>query len=154
LFAGRVFRIIPDSDPGIRVSGYFGAPENYLVQVRCQLDNVGPDGIQTQSLFVQLFLDSEMGYTRAEVSTPSGGGISWMWLPQAPSVQPQPLISPEDAQELEAQGTGIKFISSLSAGEALLLKGLWECVGIDRCLSKALKNREFTPRWGMRFLPW
>ncbi len=54
------------------------------------------------------------------------------------------FISPEDAQKLEAQGTGIKFISSLSAGGALLLKGLWERIGIDRCLSEALKDREFT----------
>ncbi len=54
------------------------------------------------------------------------------------------FISPEDAQELEAHGTGIKFISSKPAGGALLLKGLWERIGIGKCLSEALKDREFT----------
>ena len=54
------------------------------------------------------------------------------------------FISPEDAQELEVHGTGLKFISSRPAGGALLLKGLWERIGIDQCLAEALKGREFT----------
>lgn len=53
-------------------------------------------------------------------------------------------LGASNAQELEAQGTGIKFISSQPAGGTLLLKGLWERIGIDRCLSEALKDREFT----------
>ena len=54
------------------------------------------------------------------------------------------FISPEDAQVWEAQSTGLKFVSSQPAGGALLLKGLWQRIGIDKCLSKALKNRDFT----------
>ena len=54
------------------------------------------------------------------------------------------FISPEDAQELKAQGTGIRFISSRPAGGALLLKGLWERIGIGRCLAEALNDRDFT----------
>lgn len=53
------------------------------------------------------------------------------------------FISPEDMQDLEAQSAGLKFISSRQAGGALLLKGLWERIGIDRCLANALKGREF-----------
>jgi hypothetical protein len=54
------------------------------------------------------------------------------------------FISPEDAQELEAQVTDLKFISSRPAGGALLLKELWKRIGIDRCLSEALKDRDLT----------
>ena len=54
------------------------------------------------------------------------------------------FISPEDAQELEAQGTGLKFVSSRPAGGALLLKGLWERIGINQYLAEALRDREFT----------
>jgi len=53
------------------------------------------------------------------------------------------FITPEDMQALEAQSAGLKFISSRPAGGALLLKGLWERIGIDRCLANALKGREF-----------
>ncbi len=53
------------------------------------------------------------------------------------------FIIPEDIQDLEAQSAGLKFISSRPAGGALLLKGLWERIGIDRCLANALKHTEF-----------
>lgn len=46
-------------------------------------------------------------------------------------------------QNLEAQSTGLKFVSSRPAGGALLLKGLWQRIGIDHCLSQALGNREY-----------
>lgn len=54
------------------------------------------------------------------------------------------FISPEDAQELAASGQGLQFESSQPAGGALLLKGLWERIGIDKCLVKILKDRSFT----------
>lgn len=53
------------------------------------------------------------------------------------------FISPEDMQDIETRGTGLKFLSSQPAGGALLLKGLWKRIGIDSCLAKALKGREF-----------
>ncbi len=53
------------------------------------------------------------------------------------------FISPEDMQDLEAQRSRLKYISSRPAGGALLLKGLWKRIGIDRCLANALKGREF-----------
>ena len=53
------------------------------------------------------------------------------------------FISPEDAQALEAQGRDWKFESSRPAGGALLLKGLWERIGIDKCLAQALTDRSF-----------
>ena len=53
------------------------------------------------------------------------------------------FISPEDMQDLEPQSAGLKFLSSRPAGGALLLKGLWERIGIDGCLAKALECREF-----------
>jgi len=34
--------------------------------------------------------------------------------------------------------------STPSGGKTLLLKGLWKRIGIDRCLSKTLKDRDFT----------
>ncbi len=53
------------------------------------------------------------------------------------------FISPEDMQAMEAQSTGLKFVSSRPAGGALLLNGLWKHIGIDSCLAQALKDREF-----------
>lgn len=53
------------------------------------------------------------------------------------------FISPEDAQTIEAESQGLKFVSSRPAGGALLLKGLWKRIGIDNCLAQALKDREF-----------
>lgn len=53
------------------------------------------------------------------------------------------FISPEDAQVLGVENTDLKFLSSLPAGGALLLRGLWKRIGIDDCLSEALKDREY-----------
>ena len=53
------------------------------------------------------------------------------------------FISPEDAQELEAEGQGLTFVSSQPAGGALVLKELWKRLDIDACLTKALKDRYF-----------
>ena len=53
------------------------------------------------------------------------------------------FISPEDAQLLENQNRGLKFISSQPAGGALLLNGLWKRLGIDTCLTQALSERGF-----------
>lgn len=53
------------------------------------------------------------------------------------------FIEPEDAQAIEAECKGLKFVSSRPAGGALLLKGLWKRIGIDSCLAQALKGREF-----------
>ncbi len=54
------------------------------------------------------------------------------------------FISLEDAQTIEAEGQGLKFVSSQPAGGALLLKGLWKRIGIETCLTEAVKNRDFT----------
>ena len=54
------------------------------------------------------------------------------------------FINPEDAQSIEAERRGIKFESSRSAGGAIALKGLWERIGIDKCLADSLKDRSFT----------
>ena len=53
------------------------------------------------------------------------------------------FISPEDAQTIEAQGQGLKFVSSQPAGGALLLNGLWKRIGIEACLTEAVKDRDF-----------
>lgn len=53
------------------------------------------------------------------------------------------FISLEDAQTIEAEGQGLKFISSRPAGGAILLKGLWNRIGIDACLTEAVKDRAF-----------
>ncbi len=98
--------------------------------------------------YVQLAHNSrhpEKGYSRAEVVYSFGrrDQLDVAALKRLVSSLSR-FLSPEDAQELEAQGTGLKFISSLPAGGALLLKGLWKRIGIDKCLSKALKGRDFT----------
>ena len=54
------------------------------------------------------------------------------------------FISPEDAQAIEAEGRGLKFESSRPAGGAHLLRGLWDRIGIDKCLTDALQDRAFT----------
>jgi transposase len=53
------------------------------------------------------------------------------------------FISLEDAQTIEAEGQGLKFVSSQPAGGALLLKGLWKRIGIETCLTEAAKDRDF-----------
>jgi len=87
----------------------------------------------------------EKGYSRAEVIYSFGrrDQLDVAALKRLVSSLSR-FIGPEDAQKLEAQGTGLKFISSRPAGGALLLKGLWERIGIDQCLSEALKDRDFT----------
>jgi transposase len=53
------------------------------------------------------------------------------------------FIRPEDAQTIEADAQGLKFVSSRPAGGALLLKGLWKRIGIETCLTEAVKDRAF-----------
>ena len=87
----------------------------------------------------------EKGYTRAEVVYSFGrrDQLDVAAIKRLVSSLSR-FISLEDTQELEAQGTGLKFISSRPAGGALLLKELWKRIGIDRCLSEALKERNLT----------
>jgi transposase len=57
------------------------------------------------------------------------------------------FISPEDALELQAQCNakgGMKFVSSRSAGGAIVLKALWDRINIKLCLDKILEDRSFT----------
>ncbi|WP_320043081.1 IS1634 family transposase [uncultured Desulfobacter sp.] len=86
----------------------------------------------------------EKGYSRAEVVYSFGrrDQLDVAALKRLVSSLSR-FISPEDIQDLEAQSAGLKFISSRPAGGALLLKGLWERIGIDRCLANALKHTEF-----------
>lgn len=86
----------------------------------------------------------EKGYSRAEVVYSFGrrDQLDVAALKRLVSSLSR-FISPEDMQDLEAQSAGLKFISSRPAGGALLLKGLWKHIGIDRCLANALKGREF-----------
>ena len=86
----------------------------------------------------------EKGYSRAEVVYSFGrrDQLDVAALKRLVSSLSR-FISPEDIQNLEAQSAGLKFISSRPAGGALLLKGLWERIGIDRCLANALKHTEF-----------
>jgi hypothetical protein len=87
----------------------------------------------------------EKGYSRAEVVYSFGrrDKLDVAALKRLVSSLSR-FISLEDAQKIEAHGTGLKFISSRPAGGALLLKGLWERIGIDQCLAEALKDRDFT----------
>jgi len=86
----------------------------------------------------------EKGYSRAEVVYSFGrrDQLDVAALKRLVSSLSR-FISLEDAQELGAQGTDYKFISSQPAGGALLLKGLWKRIGIDGCLAEALKERAF-----------
>ena len=86
----------------------------------------------------------EKGYSRAEVVYSFGrrDQLDVAALKRLVSSLSR-FISPEDIQDLEAQSAGLKFISSRPAGGALLLKGLWERIGIDRCLANALRHTEF-----------
>jgi transposase len=54
------------------------------------------------------------------------------------------FLSPEDAQAIEAECQGFKFISSKPAGGAYVLKELWKRIGIDTCLAEALADRSFS----------
>lgn len=104
------------------------------------------DGSEVE--YVQLAHNSrhpEKGYTRAEVIHSFGrrDQLDVAALKRLIGSLSR-FISPEDAQTVEAGGQGLKFESSRPAGGALLLKGLWERIGIDKCLSQALKDRSFT----------
>lgn len=57
------------------------------------------------------------------------------------------FLSPEQASEAEAKTKHpelSKFLSSRSAGGALVLKGVWKRLRINRALRQAMKHREFT----------
>lgn len=86
----------------------------------------------------------EKGYSRAEVVYSFGrrDQLDEAALKRLVSSLSR-FISPEDMQDIGCRGTGLKFVSSQPAGGALLLKGLWKSLGIDSCLAKALKSREF-----------
>jgi transposase len=104
------------------------------------------DGSEVE--YVQLAHNSrhpEKGYTRAEVIHSFGrrDQLDVAGLKRLIGSLSR-FISPEDAQAVEAEGQGLKFESSRPAGGALLLKGLWKRIGIDKCLAQALKDRSFT----------
>ena len=103
------------------------------------------DGSEVE--YVQLAHNSrhpEKGYSRAEVVYSFGrrDQLDVAALKRLVNSLSR-FITPEDMQDLEAQRSSLKFISSRPAGGALLLKGLWERIGLDNCLSNALKGREF-----------
>ncbi len=57
------------------------------------------------------------------------------------------FISPVEAGELQAStggSNGLRFVSSRSAGGAIVLNALWERINIKQCLDKILKDRSFT----------
>ena len=57
------------------------------------------------------------------------------------------FLDPEDAFKIQSQGNGDKtmeFVSSRPAGGAILLKALWDRIGIKECLERGLKDRSFT----------
>jgi len=86
----------------------------------------------------------EKGYSRAEVAYSFGrrDQLDMDAIKRLVSSLSR-FISPEDAQQIEAESQGLKFISSKPAGGALLLKGLWDRLGINECLDKALNGRSF-----------
>lgn len=103
------------------------------------------DGSEVE--YVQLahnFRHPEKGYTRAEVIYSFGrrDQLDVKALKRLVNSLSR-FIDTEDMQTMEAGAKGFRFISSQSAGGALLLRGLWNRMGIDRCLSTALENREF-----------
>lgn len=57
------------------------------------------------------------------------------------------FLDPEDALKIQTYGKGDKvmeFVSSRPAGGAIVLKALWERIGIRKCLTTALKDRSFS----------
>jgi len=104
------------------------------------------DGSEVE--YIQLAHNSrhpEKGYTRAEVIH-SFGRRDQLDVPALKRLVTSlsRFISPEDGQAIEAEARGLKFESSRPAGGAHLLKGLWDRIGIDKCLTDALKDRSFT----------
>jgi len=55
------------------------------------------------------------------------------------------FISPEDAAEAEArlQSPALHFVKSVPLGGAYLMRKLWERLGLERVLDRALSQREF-----------
>lgn len=55
------------------------------------------------------------------------------------------FISPEDAAEAKArlQSPALHFVKSVPLGGAYLMRKLWERLGLERVLAKALSQREF-----------
>ncbi len=104
------------------------------------------DGSEVE--YIQLAHNSrhpEKGYSRAEVVYSFGrrDQLDVAALKRLAASLSR-FISPEDAQAIEAEGRGLKFESSRPAGGAHLLKGLWDRIGIDKCLADALQDRAFT----------
>ena len=104
------------------------------------------DGSEVE--YVQLAHNSrhpEKGYTRAEVIY-SFGRMDQLDVDALKRLigSLSRFITPEDAQDVVAAGQNLKFESSKPAGGAFLLRGLWKRIGIDECLSQALKDRSFT----------
>ncbi len=87
----------------------------------------------------------EKGYSRAEVIH-SFGRRDQLDVPALKRLigSLSRFVGPEDSQVIEAEGRGLQFISSRPAGGALLLKGLWDQIGIGKCLTDALQDRSFT----------
>ncbi len=50
------------------------------------------------------------------------------------------FVTTEDALELEAEAHDLKFISRRPAGGSFLLRGLWEQLNIDECITKLLRD--------------
>jgi len=54
------------------------------------------------------------------------------------------FLDPEDVIRQEHRGKEIRFEQSRQASGAYLLRGLWDRLGVDVCLKKAIKGRAFT----------
>jgi len=61
------------------------------------------------------------------------------------------FISPEDALEAQGSTPALRFIKSAPLGGAYLLRHLWERLGLQTVLAKALKKRDFgfTVEWAI-----
>lgn len=101
--------------------------------------------------YVQLAHNSrhpEKGYSRAEVIYSFGrrDQLDVEALKRLISSLSR-FISPEEALELQAttgNSSGLRFVSSRSAGGVLVLNSLWERINIRQCLDKILTDRSFT----------
>lgn len=101
--------------------------------------------------YVQLAHNSrhpEKGYSRAEVIYSFGrrDQLDVEAIKQLISSLSR-FISPEEALELQAttgNSSGLRFVSSRSAGGVLVFNSLWERINIRQCLDKILTDRSFT----------
>lgn len=61
------------------------------------------------------------------------------------------FISPEDALEAQGSTPALRFIKSVPLGGAYLLRHLWERLGLQTVLAKALQKRDFgfTVEWAI-----